>query len=164
MQKTISDLKCIVTEVELDYISILIDDYKYYQIPIFSFDDEDSIKVKIHNQLEEYLHTQDNDFKSINDIPIKVNTIIDTKNLDTEVTSIKVRSSKDALHNCDEIRENFQPSFSEFIDALYQKEINNNTKKYDMIMKNISLSYQLIPEDLGSLINENQIEELLNGL
>lgn len=164
MQKEISDLKCIVTEVDLDHISILIDDYKYYQIPIDIFDDEKSIKTKIYNQLEIYLNEKDNDFKLISDIPIKPNTIINTEKLYSEICSIKMNHDNEKLHSCSEIREHFQPSFSEYIDALYQKEINNNTEKYDMIMKTMSLSYELLPETLGNQITENKIEELLNGL
>lgn len=166
MKKEENKILCKVIEVTTTYIALLINNYDYIKIGINKYDNEISIKRKILDELDQFVDpAQINEpFESINEIPFKSNTIIDIEDLQNEMYKITSDYISEETYNCDEIRRDFYPSIQEFVDAIYQKEINNNSKKYDEILKKVSLSYELVPESLGENIDIKQFEDLLNGL
>lgn len=166
MKKEENKPLCKVIEVTTTYIALLVNNYDYIKISINKYDNEISIKRKILDELDQFIDpAQVNEpFESIDEIPFKSNTIIDIENLQNEMYKITSGYISEETYNCDDIRKDFYPSIQEFVDAIYQKEINNNSKKYDKILKKISLSYELVPESLGEKIDVKQFEDLLNGL
>lgn len=160
MSKDLSDVKCFVVEVSVDYFSILIDDYSYHKIPITKEDTEVSIKNKIYEVVEQYLHTTNGDsFDEIDDVPIKVNTYIDLSTLYDELG--KTIPIEDEEFPLDEIRSFYYPTFDQFINSIYEKEVNNNLDYYNQIIKQIATYKEIFPN--GDTLTGKQIEDILNG-
>lgn len=170
-------LKCKILEVTTNSIFILVDESSFYKIDIKKDDDLFQIHKKILVSIGEYVSPDEflsKPYDKISDVPIKMGSVIDIQDLKQGILNSELEAKRlDQMEftpedniqiSINELKSSAYPSYNEFVFAIYQKEVKNNPKPYENIMKIISDAHNIFSDDLGSDLGINQIEEILNGI
>lgn len=159
-----------IVEITPEYLGVLMDGSVHFNIGLTNKDTELDIKKHIlsHASNDENTGIYIVPFSKVEEIPKSirdsVNTIINLKDLKEEVSIEEQKKAVLTEITCREAREEILPTIDEFFESLYEKEIKNNSDKYNQLLERIKIAFELFPTDLGTRIPVEHYEEIINGL
>lgn len=159
-----------IVEITPEYIGVLMDNSVLYNIGLRRKDTELDIKKGIisHACDDEDTGNYVVPFSRIDEIPEnirnKLNQTINLKDLKEEISIEEEKNNTIKQVSCSEARGEILPSIDEFFESLYEKEIKNNSDKYNMLLERIKIAYTLFPTEMGEMISVKKYEEIISGL
>lgn len=158
-----------IVEITPSYIGVLMDGSVHYNIGITNNHTAFDIKRNILNHASEENGLYLIPFSRIEEIPEEIRNQVN-KTIDLDELKEKIIEEEDETINaiktvnCDDVRNEILPDYMEFIEALYEKEIKKDSKKYNELLERIEIAYKIFPKELGENIPIKQYEEIIDGL
>jgi hypothetical protein len=157
-----------IVELTPTYVGVLMDGSVHFNIGITKRFNAFDIKRNILNHASKETGLYFVPYSKMEDIPEEIRNKLDVpinlEELKEEIIEEEEKINAIKIINCKEARDQILPDYIEFLEALYEKDANNNPEKYNELLKRINLAYKLFPPELGESISVKEYEEIINGL